>query len=44
MKGDGSQTGFTVKYLKGASGTTDITAAVLAGTYKTANINPAAGS
>lgn len=43
LKGSGSLTGFTVKYLKGASGTTDITAAVLAGTYKTAILNPGTG-
>ena len=32
-----------VKYLKGASGSTDITAAVLAGTYKTTSLVPGQG-
>lgn len=40
LHGPGSSTGFTAKYLKGASGTTDITAAVAAGTYKTASLAP----
>jgi glucose/arabinose dehydrogenase len=41
IKGAGPSTGFTVKYLKGGSGTTDITAGVLAGTYKTFKLAPA---
>lgn len=43
VKGAASLSGFTVKYLKGASGTTDITAAVVAGTYRTASLAPGAG-
>jgi glucose/arabinose dehydrogenase len=40
LKGTGSVSGFTVKYLSGGSGTTDITAAVLAGTYRLSNLAP----
>jgi hypothetical protein len=43
LRGPGSTTGFTAKYLKGASGSTDITAAVAAGTYKTASLSPGKG-
>ena len=38
----GSPAGFTVHYLSGTSGSTDITAAVVAGTYRTATLAPAA--
>ena len=38
----GSTAGFTVHYLSGTSGSTDITAAVVAGTYRTAALAPAA--
>ncbi len=34
VKGPGNTTGFTVKYLQGVSGSTDVTAAVVAGTYR----------
>jgi hypothetical protein len=44
VHGPGPATGFTVKYLKGASGSTDITAAVIAGTYKTASLAPGTGA
>lgn len=44
LRGTGSTTGFTVQYLKGASGTTDITAAVEAGTYMTASQSPGSGA
>jgi hypothetical protein len=40
LRGTGSVSGFTVKYLKGPTGTTDITTAVLAGTYRIANVTP----
>ena len=40
IRGAGSVTGFTVRYLKGPSGTTDITSAVLAGTYQMPNVAP----
>jgi hypothetical protein len=43
LKGPGSTTKFTVKYLKGATGTVNITTAVVAGTYVTDSI-PAGGS
>jgi N-acetylneuraminic acid mutarotase len=38
VHGPGSAGPFTLKYLAGTSGTTDITAAVVAGTYRTANL------
>ena len=38
----GSSTGFTARYLQGLSGSTDITAAVVAGTYRTASLTPGA--
>jgi N-acetylneuraminic acid mutarotase len=38
----GSFPGFSVRYLAGLSGTTDITAKVLAGTYRTVSLAPAA--
>jgi hypothetical protein len=38
LKGLGNTTNFTVRYLAGKSGTTDITAAVEAGTYTLSNI------
>ncbi len=40
VRGPGSAGGFTVKYLKGASGTTDVTAAVVAGTYHMSKVVP----
>jgi len=43
LQGPGSTISFTAKYLKGASGSTDITAAVTAGTYKTASLSPGKG-
>ena len=43
IKGLGSVTGFTVRYLMGPSGTTDITAAVIAGTYRMANVAAGGG-
>ena len=43
LNGTGSTSGFTVKYLKGTTGTTNITSAVLAGTYKTASLAPGNG-
>jgi hypothetical protein len=39
-QGNGSSTGFTVKYYVGISGNTDITTAVTAGTYTTGNLAP----
>jgi hypothetical protein len=42
VQGNGSSTGFTVKYYAGSSGNTDITAAVTAGTYTTATLAPGA--
>lgn len=38
LKGTGSRTGFAVRYLAGASGTTNITTAVKNGTYRLANL------
>jgi Glucose / Sorbosone dehydrogenase len=40
----GSTNGFTVTYLKGASGSTNITTAVVAGTYATASLAPGNGA
>ena len=40
LKGAASVSGFTVRYLKGSTGTTDISTAVLAGTYRIANVTP----
>ena len=44
VKGPGSSAGFTVKYLKGSSGTTNVTTAVVAGTYKTSSLAPGSGA
>jgi hypothetical protein len=38
VRGPGASPGFTVRYLRGASGTVDITAAVLAGTFTTPSL------
>jgi hypothetical protein len=38
VRGPGASPGFTVRYLRGASGTVDITPAVLAGTYTTPSL------
>jgi hypothetical protein len=43
LKGPGSNAKFTVKYLAGATGTTNITAQVVAGTYVTTSV-PVGGS
>jgi hypothetical protein len=42
LKGPGSAPGFTVRYLAGLTGTTDITSKVLAGTYRTPPLAPGA--
>ncbi len=42
VQGDGSSTGFTIKYYTGSSGGTDITASVTAGTYTITNLGPGA--
>ncbi len=41
VRGPGAAPGFTVRYLAGLSGTTDITSQVVAGTYKTPVLAPA---
>jgi hypothetical protein len=43
VKGPGGVTGFSVRYLMGSSGTTDITSAVVAGTYRMANVAAGGG-
>jgi len=40
LAGSGNQSGFTVRYLQGESGSTDITSQVEGGTYDTLNVAP----
>jgi len=42
VQGNGSSTGFSVKYYSGTSGGSDITAAVTGGTYNVSNLAPGA--
>jgi hypothetical protein len=44
LKGTGNLSGFTVQYLQGASGTTNITSQVIAGTYTTLGVAPTAAA
>jgi len=42
IKGNGAPSGFAVKYLAGATGSTSITSAVVGGTHRLRNIAPGA--
>ena len=42
MQGNGSSTGFTIRYYDGSSGGAEITTAVTAGTYMVSNVGPGA--
>lgn len=44
LKGTGNLSGFTVQYLQGPSGTTNITSQVVGGTYATLSVGPTAAA